>query len=56
MKVLISAFYFDLFEVHYCVLHTQDVFSGTASDTRAQDNYHANAYCEPAVKSDTLNF
>ena len=56
MKVPVYAFYFVLFEVHDCDLHTEDDFFGIPSDTRAQDNYHANAYYEPAVKSDTLNF
>jgi hypothetical protein len=56
MKVLVYAFYFALFAVHYCVLHTQDAFSGIPSDTRGQDEYPAKAYCEPAVKNDTLNF
>jgi len=44
IQVLVYAFYFDLFEVHYCVLHTQDAFPGIPSDTRGQDNYRANAY------------
>ncbi|MDP3003165.1 MAG: hypothetical protein Q8N38_08560 [Bacteroidales bacterium] len=44
MKVLVYAFYFVLFAVHYCVLHTQDAFSGIPSDTRGQNEYPANAY------------
>jgi hypothetical protein len=56
MKVLIYAFYFVLFDLHDCDLHTQGASFGIPSDTRGQDNYHANAYCEPAVSSDTLNF
>jgi hypothetical protein len=56
MKVLIYAFYFVLFDLHDCDLHTQGASFGIPSDTRGQDNYHANAYCEHAVSSDTLNF
>jgi len=56
MKVLVYAFYFVLFDLHDYKLHTQDAFSGIPSDTRGQDNYHANAYCVPVVSSDTLNF
>ena len=56
LKVLVYAFYFVLFDLYDCNLHTQDASFGIPSDTRAQDNYHANAYYEPAVKSDTVNF
>jgi hypothetical protein len=55
-KVLVYDYYFVLFEVHDCVLHTQDDFSGIPSDTRGQDNYPANAYCAIFVNNDTLNF
>ena len=56
MNFLVYAFYFVLFDLHDYKLHTQDAFFGIPSDTRAQDNYHANAYYEPAGRSDTLNF
>ena len=56
MQVLFDAFYFVLLAVHDCDLHTQDVFFGIPSDTRGQDEYPATAYCEPAVRNDTLNF
>ena len=56
MNFLVYAFYFVLFDLHDCNLHTQGASFGIPSDTREQDNYHANAYYEPAVRSDTLNF
>jgi hypothetical protein len=56
MNFLAYAFYFVLFDLHDCNLHTQDASFGIPSDTRAQDNYHANAYYEPVASSDTLNF
>ena len=55
-EVLVYDYYFVLFEARDCVLHIQDDFSGTPSDTRVQDDYPSSAYCEPSVKNDTLNF
>ncbi|MBN2257100.1 MAG: hypothetical protein JW704_04665 [Anaerolineaceae bacterium] len=54
--VLVYDYYFVLFEARDCVLHIQDDFSGTPSDTRVQDNYPSISYCETSVKNDTLNF
>jgi hypothetical protein len=56
MIFLVYAFYFVLFALHDYNLHTQGASFGILSDTRAQDNYHANAYYEPVASSDTLNF
>ena len=55
-EVLVYDYYFALFEARDCVLHTQDDFSGTPSDTRGQDNYPSNAYYGIFVNNDTLNF
>jgi hypothetical protein len=55
-EVLVYDYYFVLFEARDCVLHIQDDFSGTPSDTRVQDNYPSSSYCEPSVKNDPLNF
>jgi len=56
MNFLVYAFYFVLFDLHDCNLHTQDAAFGIPSDTRVQDNYLSNAYYEPAARGGTLNF
>jgi len=55
-EVLVYGYYFVLFEVRDCVLHIQDDFSDTPSDTRGQDNYPSNAYYGIFVNNDILNF
>ena len=44
MKVPVYAFYFVLFEVHDCDLHTADDLFCIVSDTRVPDEYLAIAY------------
>jgi len=56
MIFLVYAFYFSLFDLQDYNLYTQGASFGIPSDTRAQDNYHANAYYEAVASSDTLNY
>jgi len=53
-EVLAYDYYFVLIEARDFVLHIQDDFSGTPSDTRGQDKYLSNAYYTIFVNNDWL--